>query len=63
MDQDNLRAIATLLVFITFISLSVSVFRKSRKSYFEDAALLPFADDDISRKRKSDAKDVESHNE
>lgn len=62
MDQDSLRAISTLLVFITFISLSVSVFRKSRKSYFEDAALLPFADD-ISRKRKSDAKDVESHNE
>jgi len=63
MDQDNLRAIATLLVFITFISLSISVFRKSRKNYFEDAALLPFADDDIGRKRKPATKDVENHNE
>jgi cbb3-type cytochrome oxidase subunit 3 len=63
MDQDSLRALSTLLVFITFISLSFSVFRKSRKRYFEDAAMLPFADDDIEHKRKPGTNDVESHNE
>ncbi|POP51349.1 cbb3-type cytochrome oxidase subunit 3 [Zhongshania marina] len=62
MDQDSLRALATLLVFITFITLSFSVFRKSRKAYFEDAALLPFADDELGRS-VSHTKKVESSNE
>ena len=43
MDQDSLRAIATLLVFLAFIGLSFSVFRKSRKTYFEDAPAAFFS--------------------
>ncbi|CAA0090504.1 Uncharacterised protein [Zhongshania aliphaticivorans] len=63
MDQDNLRALATLLTFIAFIALSISVFRKNRKAYFEDAALLPFAEDDSNRQQERNGKDVENHNE
>ena len=63
MDQDSLRAIATLLVFLAFIGLSFSVFRKSRKTYFEDAALLPFLADDPTVKPKFGAKPAEKHDE
>ena len=44
MDQNSLRALATLLVFIAFIGVCVYVFSKKRKSYYEEAANLPFAD-------------------
>ncbi|WP_269620343.1 cbb3-type cytochrome oxidase subunit 3 [Zhongshania sp. BJYM1] len=63
MDQDSLRAIATLMVFIAFIALSFSVFRKSRKAYFEDAALLPFVADDPNGKPDPIAKRTEKTDE
>ena len=54
MDQDSLRALATLLVFIAFIGVCVHVFSKKRKSYYEEAANLPFTDDDIVSKGHKD---------
>lgn len=45
MEQDTLRALSTLLVFGAFVSLSISVYWRGRKTYFEQAAKLPFADE------------------
>ncbi|MEX1665457.1 cbb3-type cytochrome oxidase subunit 3 [Zhongshania arctica] len=44
MDQDSLRAISTLLIFLAFVGLTISVYRK-RNSYYDDAANLPFVED------------------
>ena len=44
MDQDSLRALATLFIFIAFVGVCMHVFAKKRKRYYEEAANLPFAD-------------------
>lgn len=45
MDQDSLRALATLLVFIAFIALCIRVYSRKNKDYYDEAAQLPFADE------------------
>lgn len=52
MDQDSLRALATLLVFLAFIGISISVYWRGRKAYFDEAASLPFADDEPDNKQR-----------
>ena len=54
MDQDSLRALATLLVFIAFIGVCIHVFSKKRKGYYEEAANLPFADSKNTSKGQQD---------
>lgn len=56
MDQDSLRAISTLLIFLAFVGLTISVYRK-RNNYFDDAANLPFVEDgeeDLKKTPKGD---------
>ncbi len=48
MEQDSLRAISTLLVFLAFIGLTFNVYRK-RSSHYDEAANLPFADLNIEK--------------
>ncbi|WP_339488355.1 cbb3-type cytochrome oxidase subunit 3 [Pseudomonas sp. EL_65y_Pfl2_R95] len=45
MDIGTIRGIGTAVVFVAFIGLLLWAFSKRRKSEFEDAANLPFADD------------------
>lgn len=47
MDINDLRALSTLLIFATFIAVCWLVFRKNRKSYYEEASMLPFAEDSV----------------
>lgn len=54
MDQDTLRALSTLFVFVAFIALSASVFWRGRKPYFDQAAQLPFADDTDQEEPRND---------
>ncbi len=46
MDQGTLGAIATVLVTIAFIAVCWWAFSPRRKKRFDDAANLPFADED-----------------
>ena len=46
MDINTLRALATPIAFIAFIGIIVWTFSKGRKGGFDEAANLPFADDD-----------------
>lgn len=46
MDINSLRAIVTLLVFVTFIAICVMVFSRKRKAYYDAAAQLPFDESD-----------------
>ncbi len=50
-----IRGLGTLVVMVAFIGLTLWVFSPKRKAEFDDATLLPFADDPeaISKVRKS----------
>ncbi|RMN13197.1 Cytochrome c oxidase, cbb3-type, subunit IV [Pseudomonas syringae pv. coriandricola] len=45
MDIGMIRGLGTLLVMLAFIGLTLWVFSPARKAQFDDATLLPFADD------------------
>ena len=46
MDINTLRAISTLALFLAFIGICIVVYSQQRKAFYEQAAELPFADDD-----------------
>ena len=46
MDINVLRSLVILLVFFSFIGLCLMVFSRGRKAFYENAAKLPFAEDD-----------------
>ena len=46
MDIDTLRTIATPLAMIAFIGICLWAYSSKRKTGFDEAANLPFADDD-----------------
>lgn len=50
MDINDLRGISTALLMIAFISLCIWAYSKKRKQSFDEAANLPFADEDINRR-------------
>ncbi|SHN00974.1 cytochrome c oxidase cbb3-type subunit 4 [Pseudomonas asturiensis] len=45
MDIGTIRGLGTLVVMVAFIGLTLWVFSPKRKAEFDDATLLPFADD------------------
>ncbi|MCY1306073.1 hypothetical protein D9M68_562560 [compost metagenome] len=45
MDIGSIRGIGTIIVFIAFIGLALWAFSSRRKKDFDEATLLPFADD------------------
>lgn len=48
MDINDLRTLATVLVAVAFAGVSWWAFAPGRKGYFDEAAQLPFADEDNS---------------
>lgn len=46
MDINDLRGLATLLTFVAFVSVCVWAYSSKRKGRFEEAANLPFADEE-----------------
>ncbi|MFK7732753.1 MAG: cbb3-type cytochrome oxidase subunit 3 [Pseudomonadales bacterium] len=47
MDINLLRSIATLLLFIAFVSICVMVFSRKRKDYYETASQIPLREKSI----------------
>jgi len=47
MDATDMRGITTLLVMISFLSICFWAYSSKSKKSFDEAANLPFADDDI----------------
>ena len=45
MDIDDLRALMTVVSFVTFVGIIAWAYGRGRKRAFEDAARLPFADE------------------
>ncbi|CAG0929787.1 MAG: hypothetical protein EFKGCFLK_01954 [Rhodocyclaceae bacterium] len=46
MDQNDLRAIVTVLAFLTFIGIVLWAWSGRRRAAFDEAANLPFAEDE-----------------
>ncbi len=52
MDKADLQTLATVLTTVAFLIVVVWAYSSKNKKRFEDAANLPFADDEIQRDRK-----------
>jgi cytochrome c oxidase cbb3-type subunit 4 len=46
MDINDLRGLSTLFLMVTFIGLCIWAYSSKRKETFDEAANLPFADDE-----------------
>lgn len=52
MDQGILQGIGTILAMAAFLGICLWTFSKHKKKDFEDAAQLPFADDEFEENTK-----------
>lgn len=50
MDINDLRGLSTLFLMIAFIGLCFWAYSRKRKETFDEAAQLPFADDELNRR-------------
>jgi cytochrome c oxidase cbb3-type subunit 4 len=50
MDINDLRGISTAFLLITFIGLCFWAYSKKRKKSFDEAANLPFADEELNQR-------------
>ena len=62
MDIGTLRGLGTLLVFVAFIGVVLWAYSNKRKSSFDEAANLPFADEET-RTHSRDEHSSRSNNE
>ena len=49
MDINTLRSIATVVLFVAFIGIVVWAWSRTNKAAFDEAAMLPFQNDDANR--------------
>jgi len=54
MDIGTLRGLGTLLVFVAFIGVVLWAYSSKRKKSFDEAANLPFADDEPKAKKRDE---------
>ena len=50
MDINDLRGLSTLFMLVSFIGLCFWAYSSKRKSTFDEAAQLPFADDEMNER-------------
>jgi cytochrome c oxidase cbb3-type subunit IV len=55
MDINTLRGLSTIFVMIAFIGICLWAYSRSRKSQFDEAANLPFADEEIDKRTVNDS--------
>lgn len=62
MDLTDARSLITLICFIAFIGIVIWAYSKGRRSRFDEAAQLPFADDDMQQRTiAADQRRAEKH--
>lgn len=60
MDMNLFRSLFTLVLFVIFIAIVLWAWSKRRRKAFDEAANLPFADDDIAKRSAAKSDDKES---
>lgn len=63
MTLDFLRSLGTVLAFVAFIAVCVWAYSSKRRDAFEQAANLPFADEEDDVAPESSAKNLSSRKE
>ena len=63
MDIGTIRGLGTVVVMVAFIGLALWVFSPRRKAEFDDATMLPFADDPDAIQHLEQAKASRSNKE
>jgi len=61
MDINTLRGIATIFAMVAFIGVVIWAYSSYKKKDFDEAAQLPFADDDEDQKTREQQKDTRSN--
>lgn len=56
MDINTLRGLSTILVMIVFVGICLWAYSSSKRKDFDDAANLPFDDDDIAERTLDETK-------
>ena len=54
MDIGTLRGLGTVLVFVAFVGVVLWAYSSKRKNSFDEAASLPFADDETDAKKRDE---------
>ena len=57
MDINIIRSVITVLCFVVFLAIVVWAWSGKRKAAFDEAANLPFADDDTARDNQTTVKE------
>jgi cytochrome c oxidase cbb3-type subunit 4 len=63
MDVNDLRGITTIIIMIAFISVCVWAYSSKQKKRFDEAANLPFADDEAENKRHTNSQQEKHRDE
>ncbi len=54
MDINDLRGLSTAFLLVAFIGLCIWAYSKKRKTTFDEAAQLPFADDEMNERTRQE---------
>ena len=54
MDINDLRGLSTLFLMIAFIGLCLWAYSRKRKKTFDEAAQLPFADEELNQRTQQE---------
>lgn len=57
MDINDLRGISTAFLLVSFIGLVVWAYSRKQKKPFDEAANLPFADEDMNKRTMKEVQD------
>lgn len=60
MELDDLRSILTVLAFATFVGIVLWAYSGGRKKAFEEAAHLPFEEDELPAVRRQEEQGISS---
>jgi cytochrome c oxidase cbb3-type subunit 4 len=60
MDINDLRGLSTLFLLFAFIGLCVWAYSKKRKKSFDEAANLPFADEDDKMNQRTEREESQN---
>jgi len=63
MDQGTLEGIGTLLAMLAFIAVCVWAYSSRNKARFDEAAMLPFADESQAAEQQAPVDDIAVDNE
>ena len=59
MDINDLRGISTAFLLVSFIGLVIWAYSRKRKKEFDEAANLPFADEEMNKRTIKEVQDSE----